>query len=88
MNLIEIRKLLSQGVSIYNIHLKVVSYARVSTSSSEQLNSLSNQNHYFENLIDSNKEWEYIESYIDEGISGIKDIKRNDTLNNYNIIRF
>lgn len=77
MNLIEIRKLLSQGVSIYNIHLKVVSYARVSTSSSEQLNSLSNQNHYFENLIDSNKEWEYIGSYIDEGISGIRDVKRN-----------
>ncbi len=77
MNLIKIRKLLSEGVSIYNINLRVTSYARVSTSTNEQLNSLSNQTHYFENLIKNNKEWTYVDSYIDEGISGVRDYKRN-----------
>lgn len=77
MNLISIRKLLNEGVSIYNIHLRVTSYARVSTNSDEQLNSLSNQTHYFENLIKNNEYWEYVESYVDEGISGVRDIKRN-----------
>lgn len=77
MNLINIRKLLNQGVSIYNIPLRVTSYARVSTSSDEQLNSLSNQTHYFENLIKNNEYWEYVDSYIDEGISGVRDLKRN-----------
>lgn len=77
MNLINIRKLLNEGVSIYNIPMRVTSYARVSTSSDEQLNSLNNQTHYFENLIKNNEYWEYVESYIDEGISGVRDLKRN-----------
>ena len=66
----EVRSLLSQGKSIVDIPLRVTFYARVSTDSLDQLNSLENQISYFENYIKSNKQWEYVPGYIDEGISG------------------
>ena len=56
--------------NINTLPLRVTFYARVSTDSDEQLNSLDNQINYFENYIKENKNWTYIKGYVDEGISG------------------
>ena len=52
--------------------LKVAAYARVSTSSEEQLLSLENQKRHYEQRILANSNWEFVEIYFDEGISGTK----------------
>ena len=57
--------------SLYDIPLRVTYYARVSSESDEQLNSLGNQIQYYEDLIRRNTAWTFIPGYIDEGISGI-----------------
>lgn len=62
--------------SIYDIPLRVTFYARVSSESDEQLNSLENQITYYESLIKKNTAWTYIQGYIDEGLSGISTKKR------------
>ena len=64
--------------SIYEIPLRVTFYARVSTESDEQLNSLGNQISYYENLIKQNKNWTFVPGYIDEGLSGISTKKREN----------
>ena len=62
--------------SIYDIPLRVTYYARVSSETDEQLNSLDNQISYYENLIKKNKAWTFVPGYIDEGLSGISTKKR------------
>ena len=57
--------------SIYEIPLRVTYYARVSSESDEQLNSLGNQIKYYEDLIRRSGAWTFVPGYIDEGISGI-----------------
>lgn len=57
--------------SIYDIPLRVTFYARVSSEKDEQLNSLDNQISYYRNFINKNANWEFVEGYIDEGLSGI-----------------
>ena len=64
--------------SIYEIPLRVTFYARVSTDSTEQLNSLSNQVTYYEEMIRKNTAWTYVPGYIDEGLSGISTKKREN----------
>lgn len=64
--------------SIYDIPLRVTYYARVSSESDEQLNSLSNQIAYYEDYIKKNKSWIYVDGYIDEGLSGISTKKREN----------
>ena len=64
--------------SIYEIPLRVTFYARVSTDSNEQLNSLSNQVTYYEEMIRKNTAWTYVPGYIDEGLSGISTKKREN----------
>lgn len=66
----KVRELLNKGVSLKDINLNVTFYARVSTTSYEQLNSLDNQIDYFKKFIKDNKNWNYVDGYIDEGISG------------------
>ncbi len=56
--------------SIANTTLRVTFYARVSTDSKEQLNSLGNQLDYYKNYISQNPNWTYVDGYYDEGISG------------------
>ena len=58
--------------------LKVTYYARVSTEKEEQLHSLDNQITYFKEYIKSNKNWQYIDGYIDEGITGTSSKKRDN----------
>ena len=57
--------------SIYDIPLRVTYYARVSSESDEQLNSLGNQIQYYEDFIRRNAAWTFVPGYIDEGLSGI-----------------
>ncbi|PWL50520.1 MAG: recombinase family protein [Clostridiales bacterium] len=64
--------------SIYDIPLRVSFYARVSSESDEQLNSLDNQIAYYENFIKKNPAWTFVSGYIDEGISGISVKKREN----------
>ena len=77
MDILNVRQLLRQK-SIYEIPLRVTFYARVSTDSNEQLNSLNNQVTYYEDFIKQNSAWEYIPGYIDEGLSGISTRKREN----------
>ena len=64
--------------SIYDIPLRVTYYARVSSESDEQLNSLGNQISYYEDLIKRNRNWTFVPGYIDEGLSGISTKKREN----------
>ncbi len=63
-------------MSIYDIPLRVTFYARVSSETDEQLNSLDNQIAYYENFIQKNPAWTFVHGYIDEGLSGISTKKR------------
>ena len=64
--------------TIYELSLRVTFYARVSTDSNEQLNSLTNQITYYEEMIKKNTAWTYVPGYIDEGLSGISTKKREN----------
>ena len=64
--------------SIYDIPMRVTYYARVSSESDEQLNSLGNQITYYEDLIRRNRSWTFVPGYIDEGLSGISTKKREN----------
>jgi len=66
--------------SIYDIPLRVTYYARVSSESDEQLNSLGNQIRYYEEFIRKNSAWTFVPGYIDEGLSGIS-TKRRENFN-------
>ena len=50
--------------------LRVAAYARVSSDSEDQLNSLSVQVDYYTHLIQENPNWEFAGIYTDEGITG------------------
>ena len=50
--------------------LRVAAYARVSTDSKDQENSLKNQREYYEKFIPQHPNWEYIGIFFDDGISG------------------
>ena len=75
MDILSIRAALKTK-SIYDLPLRVTYYARVSSDTDEQLNSLDNQISYYENLIKQNKAWTFVPGYIDEGLSGISTKKR------------
>ena len=64
--------------TIYEIPMRVTFYARVSTDSTEQLNSLNNQVTFYEDFIKKNSAWEYVTGYVDEGLSGISTKKREN----------
>lgn len=58
--------------------LKVAAYCRVSTSSDEQLESLSVQKEHYESYIKDHENWDFVGIYFDEGISGTSTEKRVD----------
>lgn len=76
MDLYKIRQRITLGEPLSNINLKVTFYSRVSTEHQEQKNSLKNQTDFFIKMITENRNWTYIDGYIDEGISGTSDLKR------------
>lgn len=60
------------------IRLRVAAYCRVSTDSEDQINSVvAQQNHYSE-YINSHAQWEMVDIYADEGITGTSAKKRDD----------
>lgn len=63
---------------IYDIPLRVTFYARVSSEKDEQLNSLGNQISYYQDMIQQNASWTFVDGYIDEGLSGISTKKREN----------
>ena len=65
-------------MSIFNMPLRVCHYDRVSSDTEEQLNSLANQNFFNEETIKNNPNWKYAGKYVDEGISGVSTVKRED----------
>lgn len=64
--------------TIYDLPLHVTFYARVSSESDEQLNSLGNQVQYYRDLIGRNPRWAYVDGYIDEGLSAATTKKREN----------
>ena len=77
MDIHEVRQMLRYK-TIYEIPLRVTYYARVSTDSDEQLNSLGNQISYYEDFIRKHMPWTFVPGYIDEGLSGISTKKREN----------
>ncbi len=76
MDLYTIRNQLNMGISLSNISLRVTDYARVSTDHMEQKKSLQNQMEHFEEYIKQNSNWTYVDGYVDDGITGTSDVKR------------
>ncbi len=64
--------------TIYDLPLRVTFYARVSSESDEQLNSLGNQIQYYRDLISRNPAWSFVDGYIDEGLSAATTKKREN----------
>lgn len=59
-----------------NGKMKVAAYCRVSTDKDDQANSLASQIDYFTKYISNNNEWEMVEVYYDEGITGTSTKRR------------
>ena len=60
---------------------RVAGYARVSTDKDEQFTSYEAQIDYYTQMIQRNPEWEFVQVYTDEGITGTS-IKHRDGFNN------
>lgn len=58
--------------------VKVAAYARVSMDTDRLRHSLSAQISYYNNLIQNNPDWEFVEVYADLGISGISTKNRQE----------
>ena len=78
LDLYTVRKQLNMGMPLKSIKLRVTDYARVSTDHLEQKKSLQNQVEHFEQYIKQNPNWTYVNGYVDDGITGTSDIKRDN----------
>lgn len=87
MDLYTIRGQLSMGVSLTSMKLRVTDYSRVSTDHLEQQKSLKNQIEHFDEMIKNNKNWTYVQGYVDDGISGTTDYKRDNFMKMINDAR-
>ena len=80
MDLYTVRNNIMKGISLQQMSLKVCYYARVSTDKDCQLHSLQSQISFFNDYINKVPNWEFVDSYIDEGISGTCVKKREEFL--------
>ena len=80
MDLYTVRNNIMKGVPLQELKLRVCFYARVSTDKDEQLHSLSAQISFFNDYISKVSNWEFVGSYIDEGISGTQVKNREEFL--------
>lgn len=62
----------ASGIPAFTKRRRVAAYARVSTEKDEQLNSYEAQVDYYTNYIKGNAEWEFVDIYADEGITGTR----------------
>lgn len=60
--------------------LRVAAYIRVSSSSEEQLHSFAAQLNYYNDLFNKHDDWEKVDIYADEGITGTSMDKRDELL--------
>jgi len=58
--------------------LKTCAYCRVSTNSADQLNSYATQVRYYTKAIQSHGDWEFVDIFADEGITGTRADKRTE----------
>ena len=58
--------------------VRVAAYCRVSSNSADQQNSYANQIRVYTSLIQRKKEWELVEIFADEGLSGMKAQNRTE----------
>ena len=56
--------------------LRVAAYARVSTDHEDQQSSLVAQTEYYKKLISERPGWQFVQVYVDEGISGLRTERR------------
>ena len=69
---------LHQKTPLTETHKKrVAGYARVSSGSKEQESSLEAQVDYYTKLIQEHPDWEFVEVYADEAVSGLSIKNRN-----------
>ena len=80
MDLYTVRNNIMKGIPLQELNLRVCFYARVSTDKDEQLHSLKSQISFFNDYISKVPNWNFIGSYIDEGISGTSVNKREEFL--------
>jgi len=80
MDLYTVRNNIMKGIPLQELNLRVCFYARVSTDKDEQLHSLKSQISFFNDYIGKVSNWNFIGSYIDEGISGTSVNKREEFL--------
>jgi len=73
----DIKSLIRNGSNIFDLPLKVVYYARVSTEYNEQITSIINQVDFFIKYISGINNWHFVKGYVDEGISG-KDVRHRE----------
>ena len=57
---------------------RVAAYCRVSTNSADQKNSYAQQLSTYTKMISRNPEWEMVDIFADEGLSGMKADNRED----------
>ena len=62
----------------YEKKIRVAAYCRVSTEQEEQENSFRNQVEYYTRFIEEHPEYELVDIYADEGISGTSTKKREN----------
>jgi hypothetical protein len=67
--------------------LKVCAYVRVSTDSDDQMNSYRMQLQHYQNYIQSNDKWIFVDIYADEGVSGRSLKNRNEFKRMFNDCR-
>ena len=77
MEIIKIKKTKSYK-NIYSMKLRVAAYVRVSTNLDDQINSFESQKLHFTEKIEKNANWELVDIYADEGISGTSLNKRDN----------
>lgn len=77
MDIFAIRQQL-RSKTIYEIPMRVTFYARVSSESDEQMNSLGNQIQFYQEMIRKNSCWEFVDGYVDEGLSAATTKRREN----------
>ena len=60
-----VNKMKLERKTVFDLNIRVTFYARVSTTTDEQENSIENQIMFFTNMIKNNPNWEYVEGYAD-----------------------
>ncbi len=67
-----------QATTFARKKVKTCAYCRVSSNSADQLNSYATQVKYYTRAIQAHDEWEFVEIFADEGITGTRADKRDE----------